>query len=99
MAEVDLIIKPIHPEELNINVRSINETNNAINPEGIPEIRVERKIGTSEKSNLRKGNTGIIDNRPKNPKINDITINTELYAIDKVFCCFIFSRSPTYTKY
>lgn len=99
MADVNLITKPIQPEELNINVRSNKDTSKTINPDGKPAIKVAAKIGVSEISSFKKGNTGKIDNRPKNPKINDITINTELYAIDRVFCCFIFLCPLTYTKY
>lgn len=99
IAEVERITNPIHPEELNIKVLSINETNKTINPEGIPEMSVERKTGISEKSSLRKGNIGSIDKRPKNPNISDNTMNTELYAMERVFCCFIFLCPPSYTKY
>jgi hypothetical protein len=65
----------------------------------MPEIRAARKTGMSEKLNFKKGKTGKIDNRPKNPSIRDITINMELYTVVRTLLCLIILCPPTYTKY
>ena len=48
--DVDLIIKPISPVELNNIARTMDTIIKTLKPAGIPEIRVARNIGASEKS-------------------------------------------------
>lgn len=97
--EVSLIANPAQPAELNIKVLNEEETKRTIMPEEIPEIKVAKKMGISEKSNFRKGKTGKIESRPRYPNINVITMNIELYVILSVLFISIYFNSLTYTKY
>lgn len=83
--EVDLMISPIHPEELYITARKSAVINQTVMPEEIPETAADKKMGISEKSNCRKGKTGKIEILPINPSTIDSTINTELYVILRAF--------------
>lgn len=97
--EVILIKNPAQPAELKSNVLKAEETKRTTMPEGIPEIRVAKKIGTSEKSSFKKGKTGKIESRPKYPSNKVVTINIELYVILRVLFIFIYISLLTYTKY
>lgn len=97
--EVDLIINPIHPAELNISVLKSEEIKIISIPDGIPQIRAARKTGMSAKLNFRKEIPGKIDSRPKKPSINDITINIELYTVVRTLFRLIILYPLSYTKY